>query len=361
MTCNLASRYFGGIFDIEGKTRRIDELEHRAADPELWQNADAATKLQQNLAQLKQVVGTVTELEKTVEDCLELLDLAEEDDEIASELDESVDGAQKRIEGLELQRMLSGQFDAKDAILTINSGAGGTESQDWTQMLHRMLLRWCERKGFRTESLDIQHGDEAGLKSATFGVQGLYAYGHLRAEQGVHRLVRISPFDANKRRHTSFASVAVTPEIDDDIEIEIREEDLRVDTYRASGAGGQHVNKTDSAVRLTHQPSGVVVACQAERSQHKNRAKAMKMLRSKLFEIELRRMEEEKAELAGEKKSIEWGSQIRSYVLQPYRLVKDHRTGFENSNTDAVLDGDIDGFIEAFLLGKESTEEGSEP
>ena len=296
-----------------------------------------------------------------VGDSLELLGLAEEDEEIANELDDSIGLAQKRIEELELRRMLSGEFDGNDAIVTVNSGAGGTESQDWTQMLHRMLLRWCERKGFKAELLDTQAGDEAGLKSATFAVRGMYAYGHLRAEQGVHRLVRISPFDANKRRHTSFASVAVSPEIDDDIEIEIRDEDLRVDTYRASGAGGQHVNKTDSAIRLTHHPSGIVVACQAERSQHKNRAKAMKMLRSKLFELELRRLAEEKEELAGEKKRIEWGSQIRSYVLQPYRLVKDHRTGYENSNTDAVLDGDIDGFIEAFLLGADPGEEGDLP
>jgi peptide chain release factor 2 len=213
-------------------------------------------------------------------------------------------------------------------------------------------MRWAERKGFKVEILDLQPGEEAGIKSATIGFEGLYAYGYCRAEVGVHRLVRISPFDANKRRHTSFVSVSVAPDVDDSIDIEIKDEDLRVDTYRASGAGGQHVNKTDSAIRLTHIPSGVVVACQAERSQHKNRAKAMKMLKARLLVIELQKKDDEKAVLAGEKKKIEWGSQIRSYVLQPYRMVKDHRTGFESSNTDAVLDGDIDGFIQAFLMGE---------
>jgi len=306
-------------------------------------------------------VVNFTELETTVSDSLELLELAEEDEEIAAELDATVDHTRVRVEALELERMLGGEFDGNDAIVTINSGAGGTESQDWTQMLNRMLLRFCERKGFAVELLDTQHGDEAGLKGATFAVRGTYAYGYLRAEQGVHRLVRISPFDAAKRRHTSFASVAVAPEIDDSIEIDLRDEDIRVDTFRASGAGGQHVNKTDSAVRMTHEPSGIVVACQAERSQHKNRAKAMKMLRARLFERELQKMQSEKEELAGEKKKIEWGSQIRSYVLQPYRLVKDHRTGHENSNTDAVLDGELGGFIEAFLLGTSTADAGDVP
>lgn len=299
------------------------------------------------------MVTTFSDLSKVISDSFELLEYAEEDAEIAAEVDSSIEGAVRRVEEFELQRMLGGEFDTNDAIVTINSGAGGTESQDWTQILHRMLLRWCERKGFGLEMLDAQPGDEAGLKGATFAVRGAYAYGYLKAEQGVHRLVRISPFDAAKRRHTSFASVAVAPEIDDSIEIEIRDEDVRVDTYRASGAGGQHVNKTDSAVRMTHEPTGIVVACQAERSQHKNRAKALKMLRARLFELELQKQAEDRADLAGEKKKIEWGSQIRSYVLQPYRLVKDHRTGYENSNTDAVLDGDIDGFIEAYLLGNE--------
>lgn len=248
--------------------------------------------------------------------------------------------------------MLGGPYDDHDAIVSVNAGAGGTESQDWAEMLTRMLSRWCENRGFALEILDTQYGEEAGIKSTTFVARGPYSYGYLRAEQGVHRLVRISPFDAAKRRHTSFASVSVAPEVDDDIEIDIRDDDLRVDTYRSSGAGGQHVNKTDSAVRLTHFPTGIVVACQAERSQHKNRAKAMKLLRARIFELELRKKEEERQKLAGQKKKIEWGSQIRSYVLQPYRLVKDHRTGREVGNADAVLDGDLDGFIEAYLMSE---------
>ncbi len=294
---------------------------------------------------------------KLLTDADGLLELADQDAEIAAEVDGNIATAKKAIEQFELQRMLGGEYDRNNCLLTINSGAGGTESQDWAQMLMRMMSRWAEQHDFTVEMMDVQYGEEAGIKSATLEISGPYAYGYLKAEQGVHRLVRISPYDANKRRHTSFASVAAAPEIDDDVKVEIRDEDLRVDTYRASGAGGQHVNKTESAIRLTHIPTGVVVACQAERSQHKNRDKAMKMLRAKLFEIELRKREEEKAKLAGDRKKIEWGSQIRSYVLQPYRMVKDHRTGHESGNTDAVLDGDLDGFIEAFLLGKTATDD----
>ena len=300
------------------------------------------------------------DLEKGASDASELLELAEEDAELAAELDESIAKTRAGIEKLELQRMLGGEYDRSNAIVQVNAGAGGTESQDWAQMLMRMLLRWAERHDFSVEMLDDQPGDEAGIKSASFSVEGDYAYGYLKSEAGVHRLVRISPYDAQKRRHTSFASVGVAPEIDDAIEIEVRDEDLRVDTFRASGAGGQHVNKTDSAVRMTHLPSGIVVACQAERSQHKNRAKAMKMLKSKLLEQELRKREEEKAKIEGTKKKIEWGSQIRSYVLQPYRMGKDHRTGQDNGNTDAVLDGDLDPFIEAYLMGKSTDGEDSE-
>ncbi len=267
-------------------------------------------------------------------------------------MDRTLKTADETLEQLELQRMLGGEYDQHNALVSINAGAGGTESQDWAQMLMRMVLRWAERRGFGVEMLDTQFGDEAGIKSTSFAVRGGYAYGYLKSEVGVHRLVRISPFDAAKRRHTSFASMAVAPEVDDDVDIDIKDEDLRVDTYRSGGAGGQHVNKTDSAVRLTHIPTGIVVACQAERSQHKNRAKALKMLMGKLIELELRKREEEKARITGEKKKIEWGSQIRSYVLQPYRLVKDHRTGFEMGNADAVLDGDLDGFMHAYLLGK---------
>ena len=327
------------------------EVEARAADPELWQDNAKAMQVAQTRAQLGRDLQGFVDLEKALNDAAAVVEMALEDAELAGELQADVVAAQGRIEKLELQRLLGGPHDGANALISVNAGAGGTESQDWTQMLTRMLLRWAERRGFTAEILDSQQGEEAGLKSISFAVNGAYAYGYLKGESGVHRLVRISPFDAAKRRHTSFASLAVAPEVDDSINIDIRDEDLRMDTYRASGAGGQHVNKTDSAVRLTHLPSGVVVACQAERSQHKNRAKAMKMLRAKLFELELRRQAQQKAELSGEKKSIEWGSQIRSYVLQPYRMVKDHRTGHETGNTDAVLDGDLDGFIEAWLCG----------
>jgi peptide chain release factor 2 len=342
----------GGIFDIATQERRLEELEERAADPALWQDQDATTELQRERARIERQVEAFVTLEKTLGDAGELCELADEDDEIAGELDASLGAAAGEVDKLELQRMLGGEYDDHDALVSINAGAGGTESQDWAQMIQRMILRWAERREYEVELLDTQHGEEAGIKSASFAVRGPYAYGYVKAEQGVHRLVRISPFDAAKRRHTSFASVAVAPEVDDSIDVDIKDEDLRVDTFRASGAGGQHVNKTDSAVRMTHLPTGIVVACQAERSQHKNRAKAMKMLRAKIFELELRKKEEEQAKLAGEKKKIEWGSQIRSYVLHPYRLVKDHRTNHEMGNADAVLDGDLDGFIEAYLLGE---------
>ena len=309
-------------------------------------------QVQQERARIARDLDGFVVMEKALNDAKELLDMAEEDADIAQELDASMATAQRSIERLELQRLLGGEFDPNNAIVSVNAGAGGTESQDWAQMLLRMLLRFGERRGYDVEVLDSLSGEEAGIKSASFSVTGPYAYGYLKSEAGVHRLVRISPYDAAKRRHTSFASVAVAPEIDDSIEIDIRDDDLRVDTYRSSGAGGQHVNKTDSAIRLTHLPTGIVVACQAERSQHKNRAKAMKMLRAKLFELELRKQAEEKARITGEKKKIEWGSQIRSYVLQPYRLVKDHRTGCEMGNTDAVLDGELDRFVEAYLMGE---------
>jgi len=274
------------------------------------------------------------------------------DEATRDEVRELLPVLEQRIGRMEFARMLSGEHDANNAIFSINAGAGGTEAQDWAEMLLRMYLRYCERKGFKTEITDYQPGDEAGVKGVTFTVEGDYAYGFLRAENGIHRLVRISPFDANARRHTSFCSVFVFPELSDDIEVEINEKDLKVDTYRSSGAGGQHVNKTESAIRITHMPTGIVVACQNERSQHKNRAVAMKQLKARLYELEVRKKEEESAVISGEKKEIGWGSQIRSYVLHPYRLVKDHRTGFEVGNTDAVLDGDIDAFIEAYLLSR---------
>ncbi len=289
-----------------------------------------------------------------LEDLQVLVELGEESDDQAAleEVRSLLPELERRVGKMEFARMLSGEHDARNAILSINAGAGGTEAQDWAEMLLRMYLRFCEQKGFRTEITDYQPGEEAGVKGVTFNVEGDFAYGWLRSEIGIHRLVRISPYDAAAKRHTSFASVFLFPELPDDIEVEINEKDLRVDTYRSSGAGGQHVNKTESAIRITHIPSGIVVACQNERSQHKNRAVAMKQLKARLYEQEIRKKEEEAATITGEKKEIGWGSQIRSYVLHPYRLVKDHRTGHEVGNTDAVLDGHIEGFIEAYLLSR---------
>ncbi len=281
--------------------------------------------------------------------------MEENDEEALKEVSDTVKDLMKRVRSLEIETMLSGEHDRDNAIVSIHAGAGGTEAQDWAEMLLRMYLRWCEKKGFKTEVVDILPGEEAGVKSVTFTVEGPYAYGYLKAEVGIHRLVRISPFDASKRRHTSFAAVFVYPEVED-VEVDIKETDLRIDTFRASGAGGQHVNKTDSAVRITHIPTGIVVQCQNERSQHKNRAMAMKILKARLYELALKKREEEMKHLH-EKKEIAWGSQIRSYILQPYRLVKDHRTGVEVGDVDAVLDGELDPFIEAFLMkGAEKVE-----
>ena len=276
----------------------------------------------------------------------------ENDEETLKEVGARVAQVEKDLQAAEFKRMLGGETDRNNAIVSIHSGAGGTEAQDWASMLLRMYLRWAERKGFRTEMIDTLDGEEAGIKSATLVVTGEFAYGYLKAEVGIHRLVRISPFDAGKRRHTSFASVFVYPEIDEDIVIEVKDEDLRVDTFRSSGAGGQHVNKTESAVRFTHLPTGIVVSCQNERSQHKNRAMAMKVLKARLYELKLREQEEKAEQLNSAKKDIAWGSQIRSYVLQPYRLAKDHRTNLEIGNVDGVLDGDLDEFIQAYLLQK---------
>jgi peptide chain release factor 2 len=275
---------------------------------------------------------------------------AEGDGDALGEAATRLEQAESEAAKVEFERMLGGEHDRANAIVTIHPGAGGLEAQDWAEMLMRMVLRWAERRGYRVQMVDELPGEGAGIKSATFTVEGEHAYGYLKAEAGVHRLVRISPFDANARRQTSFAAILVSPEIEEDIEIEVRDEDLRVDTYRSSGAGGQHVNKTDSAVRLTHLPSGIVVACQNERSQHKNRAMAMKILRSRLYELELQKQREKKEQIAGHKREINFGSQIRSYVLHPYRMVKDHRTGVEIGNADGVLDGDLDRLIETELL-----------
>jgi peptide chain release factor 2 len=265
---------------------------------------------------------------------------------------DDIESLKESIKTIELRHLLSGEIDINNAIVTIHPGAGGTESQDWAQILMRMYLRWAEKRGFSTQIVDLQPGEEAGIKSATITVSGPYAYGHLKAEAGVHRLVRISPFDANKRRHTSFSAVLVFPEIEEDINIEINEDDLKIDTYRASGAGGQHVNKTSSAVRITHIPSGIIVACQNERSQHKNKAMAMKILKARIYDLQLKEQEKKMEGIVGDKKGISWGNQIRSYILQPYRLVKDHRTGVEVGNVDAILDGGIDIFIDAYLREK---------
>jgi peptide chain release factor 2 len=294
-------------------------------------------------------------LRKALDEARLFLTMAQEeggdDSEAAGEAAVALQSAGPELERQELQMMLGGEYDRLGAIVSIHPGAGGTEAQDWAEMLLRLYLRWAERRGFKTDLADLQPGDGGGIKNATFEVEGEFAYGYLRAEAGIHRLVRISPYDANARRHTSFASVFVFPAIDDKVEVTINPADLRIDTFRASGAGGQHVNKTDSAVRFTHLPTGIVVTCQNERSQHKNRAMAMKILRARLFELEQRKKREELEKFSKEKKEIAWGSQIRSYVLHPYQMVKDHRTGVEAGNTNAVLDGDIDQFIEAFLMG----------
>jgi peptide chain release factor 2 len=326
-------------------------LEHQIAEPGFWDDNDKAQKVLKERTALNNVVGGWNGLKSSLSEAAELFEMAEEegDGDLLKEVEEEISRISETLEELEFRKMLSGELDPGNAIVSINSGAGGTESQDWAGMLLRMYLRWCEKKGYKTEIVDHQEAEEAGIKSATFTVSGEYAYGYLRAEAGIHRLVRISPFDANKRRHTSFASVFILPEINEDIEVEINDADLRVDTYRASGAGGQHINKTDSAIRITHLPTGTVVQCQSQRSQHKNRATAMSVLRSKLYELKMQEQAEKMDEFSVGKKEIAWGSQIRSYVLHPYRMVKDHRTEFETGNADGVLDGDLDGFILAYL------------
>jgi peptide chain release factor 2 len=323
-----------------------------AGAPGFWDDAEKAQKLMEERGQAERTVQTIGGLSRRLDDIATLIELGEEmgPADIMEELVRELAAVAAQLHDMEFRRMLSGEADPSNAIVSINSGAGGTESQDWAHMLLRMYLRYCERQGWKTEMLDYQDGEEAGIKGATFQVYGGYAFGWLKAESGVHRLVRISPFDSQARRHTSFASVYVTPEVDDRIEIEIREGDLRIDTYRASGAGGQHVNRTDSAVRITHIPTNIVVQCQAERSQIKNRDKAMKMLRSRLYEEELRKREEAARAVEAGKSDIAWGSQIRSYVLAPYQLVKDLRTQHESSDPQGVLDGALQPFIQAWLL-----------
>ena len=320
--------------------------------PDFWDDASRAQKVQKERGRVQEAIESWESFYSIWEDASLLLEMAleEEDAETLNEVAESLEKLETRVGDFELECMFSGEHDENNALLTIHAGAGGTEAQDWVDMLLRMYLRWAEEKGFKTDILDYVPGDEAGVKGVTLLVKGHYAYGYLRSEMGIHRLVRISPFDAGGRRHTSFASVFIFPELDDNIDIDINEKDLRIDTYRASGAGGQHVNKTSSAVRITHLPSGIVVQCQNERSQHRNKDMAFKMLRARLYERGKELQAKEQEDLHGDKKEIGWGSQIRSYVLQPYRMVKDHRTNCEIGNVDAVLDGRLEPFIKAYLL-----------
>ena len=326
------------------------------ADPNFWEGGEIAQKILKERTSILENLSPWQQNQKELEEMEILLQLIEEqgDEKEAQELLEKVQKSEEAIDQMEFRRMLGGEHDESNAIVSINAGAGGTEAQDWVEMLLRMYLRWGEKRGYQTKIVDILSGEEAGLKNVTFTVSGRYAYGYLKAEVGIHRLVRISPFDAGARRHTSFASVFVYPEISDDFVIEIDEKDLRVDTFRSSGAGGQHVNKTDSAVRITHFPTGIVVQCQNERSQHKNKAIAMKILKARLYEKELKEKEEKFEELHNTKKEIAWGSQIRSYILHPYKMVKDHRTNKVIHQVDRVLDGEIDEFIKAYLLSQTS-------
>ena len=340
--------------DIDNVKIQIEELEKQSAAPDFWDDMENSQKVMQKIGSLKAKVASYENLKNDFEDAQVMIELAneEEDASLVEDCTKSVDDIENRIEKLTLSTLLSGEFDDNNAILTFHAGAGGTEAQDWAEMLFRMYNRWGERNGYKVSTLDYLEGDVAGIKSATIRVEGENAYGYLHGEMGIHRLVRVSPFDSSGRRHTSFASLEVMPEIDNDVNVEIREEDIKMDVYRASGAGGQKVNKTSSAVRLTHIPTGIVVSCQVERSQHQNREMAMLMLKSKLVEIKERENLEKIDDIKGDQKEIAWGSQIRSYVFHPYNMVKDHRTSAETGNTQAVMDGDIDMFIEAFLRAK---------
>ena len=349
--------------NIETLTQEVQALEKESAAEDFWNDMENSQKVLKKISSMKAKIEAYNKLQADYEDTLTMIELADEegDESLADECTAGVERVENNLEAQRLSTMLSGEFDANNALLTFHAGAGGTEAQDWAEMLFRMYNRWGERHDFKVSTLDYLDGEVAGLKSATILIEGENAYGYLKGEMGIHRLVRVSPFDSSGRRHTSFASVEVMPEIDEDVDVEINEEDIKMDVYRASGAGGQKVNKTSSAVRLTHIPTGIVVACQVERSQHQNREVAMKMLKSKLIEIKERENLEKIEDIKGEQREIAWGSQIRSYVFMPYTLVKDHRTGYEAGNISAVMDGDIDGFINAYLKMKsiESTEEGS--
>ena len=342
----------GGFFDVATKREELTRIEREASAEDFWADQEAAQKLLQERSRLERTITRQEQFESEVADAAVLFEFAEEDEESLRELRPLLERLEHEISQAETEMLLAGENDARNAICTIHPGAGGTESQDWAEMLLRMYLKWAEQRGFKTEILDYQPGEEAGIKSVTFTVEGEYAYGLLAAEAGVHRLVRISPFDQAARRHTSFASLFVYPQIDETIEVEINDKDLRVDTYRSTGAGGQHINTTDSAVRITHLPTNIVVSCQNQRSQHQNRAVAMQVLRSRLYELELEKRRAETAELEANKQDISFGSQIRNYVLAPYRLVKDARTKLERGDVDSVLNGDLDDFIKAYLLSR---------
>jgi peptide chain release factor 2 len=347
----------GGIFDVDKKQKRLDELETASQNPEVWNNHKEMNKINQEKALLEKSLADYQSLHQRSQDAMVMLEMVVEaqDEGLFDELKSECQDMQKVYRSLEIKSLLGGPTDANSTFLSINSGAGGTEACDWAEILLRMYTRYGEKNKMVVDVLDISYGEEAGIKSATLNIQGPYAFGNLKSESGVHRLVRISPFDSNARRHTSFAAVSVWPEVDDEIEIEIKPEDIKVDTYRSSGAGGQHVNKTDSAVRITHIPTGAIVACQNQRSQHANRDKAMKMLKAALYELEVKKREKEKEKLESQKMANEWGSQIRSYVLHPYKLVKDHRTDWESGQPDKFLDGELDGAIEAFLKDQVTT------